>query len=72
MAQALIIYRTSSRGKGGYFVCGESDELHDLGGTTDITEARAFASKKVAAKVIEALAMQARVDDSLFHILKRA
>lgn len=72
LAQTLIIYRTSSRGRGGYFVSGESDDLGELGGTLDIAEARAFASKKAAAKVIEALARQARVNASDFYILKRA
>jgi len=73
VAQALIIYRTATRdGRGGYFVCGESDELYDLGGTTNIAEARTFATKKVAAKVIDGLAKQVRADVSDFHVLKRA
>ncbi|MGU4696745.1 hypothetical protein K6L09_08765 [Burkholderia cepacia] len=72
MAQTLLIYRSGRPGKEGYFVCGESDELCDLGGTTDIAEARTFTSKKAATKIIEGLARQVRVDVSDFHILKRA
>ncbi len=71
MAQELIIFRTMDRGRGGYFVCGEADDPVDLGGTLDIAEARTFANKKAATKVVEALAKQARADASVFHILKR-
>ncbi|HDR9506884.1 hypothetical protein C5615_09630 [Burkholderia cepacia] len=72
MAQALLIYRTGRPGKEGYFVCGESDDLLDLGGTTAISAARVFTSKRIATKVIEGLAKQVRVDVADFHILKRA
>ncbi|KVZ57540.1 hypothetical protein BGV72_24400 [Burkholderia ubonensis] len=72
MAQALLIYRTGRPGKEGYFVCGESDDLFDLGGTSAISEARVFTSKKVANEVIKQLAKQASIDVADFHILKRA
>ncbi|KOR22958.1 hypothetical protein [Burkholderia cenocepacia] len=72
MAQALLIYRTGRPGAEGYFVCGDSDDPRDLGGTTNIAEARTFASKKAATKVIEGLASLMRVDVANFHILKLA
>jgi hypothetical protein len=69
IAQTFIIYWSSRRG--GYFLYGESDEPHDLGGTHDPLEARAFPTKRAAQKVIDAFPKSA-YDEGAFWVLKFA
>ena len=65
----LIFY--SVKRHSGYFLMGESDEPHDLGGTSALAEARDFETIARARRVIATTAKAWRSDAANFHVLKQ-